>query len=199
MYLFPVTGIHSIRVNWEAEPGGSIASVTAFSLVAFLILVIACLNFINLSTARASKRAKEVGIRKTIGAAQHQLRRQFIHESLLLTFVSLGLAFVLGEFSVRAVNRLFSGDLTLAPLFEPLNLAVIIAAAVVLGILAGLYPAFYMTVQPAGVAGEVRSEGEVPFPQEHGGHPIRRHDRHHDRDVHRVQAIALHPNALLGL
>jgi putative ABC transport system permease protein len=160
MYLFPITGIHlHPSVNWEAEPGGSIASVTAFSLVAVLILVIACLNFINLSTARASKRAKEVGIRKTIGAGEHQLRRQFIHESLILTFVSLGLAFVLGEFSVRAVNRLFSGDLTLAPLFEPLNLAVIIAAAVVLGILAGLYPAFYMTrFKPAGVLrGEVRS------------------------------------------
>jgi len=160
MYLFPVTGIHlQPSVNWEAEPGGSIASVTAFSLVAILILAIACLNFINLSTARASKRAKEVGIRKTIGAAQHQLRRQFIHESLLLTFVSLGLAFVLGEFSVRAVNRIFSGDLSLAPLFEPLNLAVIVAATVVLGILAGLYPAFYLTrFKPAGVLrGELRS------------------------------------------
>jgi putative ABC transport system permease protein len=160
MYLYPVTGIHlHPSVNWEAEPGGSIASVNAFSLVALLILVIACLNFVNLSTARASKRAKEVGIRKTIGAAEHQLRRQFIHESLLLTFVSLGLAFILGEFSVRAVNRVFSGNLSFAPLFEPLNLAVVVAATVVLGILAGLYPAFYMTrFKPAGVLrGELRS------------------------------------------
>jgi len=160
MYLFPVTGIHlHPSVNWEAEPGGSIASVYAFSLAAALVLAIACLNFINLSTARASKRAKEVGIRKTIGAAQHQLRRQFIHESLLLTFVSLGLAFLLGEFSVRAVNRVFSGNLSLAPLFEPLNLAVIVAATVVLGILAGLYPAFYLTrFKPAGVLrGDIRS------------------------------------------
>ena len=160
MYLFPVTGIHlRPSVNWEAEPGGSISSVTAFSLVAVLILVIACLNFINLSTARASKRAKEVGIRKTIGAAQHQLRRQFIHESLMLTFVSLGLAFVFGEFSVRAVNSIFSENLSMSPLFEPLNLAVIVAATVVLGILAGLYPAFYLTrFKPAGVLrGELHS------------------------------------------
>ncbi len=160
MYLFPVTRIHlRPSVNWEAEPGGSIASVTAFSLAAGLVLVIACLNFINLSTARASKRAKEVGIRKTIGAARHQLRRQFIHESLLLTFVSLSLAFLLGEFAVRAVNRIFSGNLSLAPLFEPLNLAVVVAAAVVLGILAGLYPAFYLArFRPAGVLrGEVHS------------------------------------------
>ena len=160
MYLYPVTGIHlNPSANWEAEPGGSIASVYAFSLAAALVLAIACLNFINLSTARASKRAKEVGIRKTIGAAQHQLRRQFIHESLLLTFVSLGLAFLLGEFSVRAVNRVFSGNLSLAPLFEPLNLAVIVAATFVLGILAGLYPAFYLTrFKPAGVLrGDIRS------------------------------------------
>jgi putative ABC transport system permease protein len=160
MYLFPVTDIHLYpSVNWEAEPGGSIASVTAFSLAAALVLIIACLNFINLSTARASKRAKEVGIRKTIGAAEPQLRRQFICESLMLTFVSLGLAFVLGEFSVRAINRIFPGDLSLAPLFEPLNLAVIAAATVVLGVLAGLYPAFYLTrFKPAGVLrGELRS------------------------------------------
>jgi len=160
MRLFPVTAIHlHPSANWEAEPGGSIASVTVFSLAAALVLIIAALNFINLSTAGAGKRAKEVGIRKTIGAAPSQLRRQFIQESLLLTFVSLGLAFVLGEFAVRAVNRIFSGNLSLAPLFEPLNLAVVVAAAVILGVLAGLYPAFYLTrFKPAGVLrGDVRS------------------------------------------
>jgi putative ABC transport system permease protein len=146
MYLFPITGIHlRPSVNWEPEPGGSVASVAAFSLAAVLVLIIACLNFINLSTARASKRAKEVGIRKTIGAAGHQLRRQFLHESIILTFVSLGLALLLGEFAIRAVNRFFAGDLSLAPLAEPLNLIIIIAATLVLGILAGLYPAFYLT------------------------------------------------------
>lgn len=153
MYLYPLTGIHlHPSVNWEAEPGGSIASVYAFSLAAILILIIACLNFINLSTARAGKRAKEVGLRKTIGAGNQQLRRQFIQESLMLTFISLSLAFVLGELSVRAVNRIFSGNLSMSLLFEPLNLAVIVAAAVALGILAGLYPAFYLTrFEPAGV------------------------------------------------
>jgi len=146
MQLFPLTDIHlHPSVNWEAEPGGSIASVYVFSLVAILILIIACLNFINLSTARAGKRAKEVGLRKTIGAGKHQLRRQFIHESLMLTFIALGLAFVLGELSVRAFNRIFTENLSLSPLFEPRNLAVIIAAAFTVGILAGLYPAFYLT------------------------------------------------------
>jgi len=153
MYLYPLTGVHlHPSANWEAEPGGSVASVYAFSLVAILILIIACLNFINLSTARAGKRAKEVGIRKTIGAAERQLRRQFIHESLMLTFISLALALVFGELSVRAVNKIFSGNLSMSVLFEPLNLAVIVVAAVALGILAGLYPAFYMTrFEPAGV------------------------------------------------
>jgi putative ABC transport system permease protein len=153
LYLFPLTGIHLYpSVNWEAEPGGSIASVYAFSLAAILILILACLNFINLSTARAGKRAKEVGLRKTIGAGKNQLRRQFVQESLILTFISLILAFALGELSIRAVNRIFSGNLSFSPLFEPGNLAVIVAAAVVVGILAGLYPAFYMTrFEPAGV------------------------------------------------
>jgi putative ABC transport system permease protein len=153
MQLFPLTDIHlHPSVNWEAEPGGSIVSVYAFSIVAILILVIACLNFINLSTARAGKRAKEVGLRKTIGAGKHQLRRQFIHESLMLTSIALGLAFVLCELSVRALNRFFFGNLSLSPLFEPRNLAVVVAAAIAVGILAGFYPAFYLTrFEPAGM------------------------------------------------
>ena len=153
MRLFPLTDIHlRPSVNWEAEPGGSVLSVYAFSLVAVLILIIACLNFVNLSTARAGKRAKEVGLRKTIGAGKGRLRRQFIHESLILTFIALGIAFVLSELFVRAYNRIFAGNLSLSPLITPENLAVIVAAAFAVGILAGLYPAFYLArFEPAEV------------------------------------------------
>ncbi len=153
MQLFPLTDIHlRPSVNWEAEPGGSVLSVYAFSLVAVLILIIACLNFINLSTARARKRAKEVGLRKTIGAGTRQIRRQFIHESLALTLIALGLAFILNELFVRAYNRIFSGNLSLSPLYDPRNLVLILAAALAVGILAGLYPAFYLSkFEPAGV------------------------------------------------
>lgn len=167
MRLFPLTGIHlQPSVNWEAEPGGSRLAVYAFSLIAVLILVIAGLNFVNLSTARAGSRAKEVGLRKTIGAGNLQLRMQFIQESLMLTFLSLGLAFLLVELSVRAFNRIFSGNLSWAPLFAPRNLAVIIAAAFLVGLLAGLYPAFYLTrFQPAGVlkGGPVRGKAKSRF------------------------------------
>jgi putative ABC transport system permease protein len=152
MVLFPLTGIHlRPSVNWEAEPGGSILSVTAFSLAAALILIIACLNFVNLSTARASRRAKEVGLRKTLGARQGQLRWLFLNESLMFTFIALGSAFAFSELFIRAYNRIFSGDLALAPLLEPRSLIVIGAAAFAVGILAGLYPAFYLTrFEPAG-------------------------------------------------
>jgi len=153
MHLFPLTDIHlQPSINWEAEPGGSVLSVYAFSLVAVLILIIACLNFINLSTARARKRAKEVGLRKTIGAGTRQLRRQFIHESLALTLIALGLAFILNELFILAYNRIFSGNLSLSQLYDPRNLAFILAAAFAVGILAGLYPAFYLAkFEPAGV------------------------------------------------
>jgi putative ABC transport system permease protein len=79
MHLFPIKNIHlHPSPDWEVEPGGNIASVYLFSCIAILILIIACLNFVNLSTARASKRAKEVSLRKTVGAEKRQLRVQFI-------------------------------------------------------------------------------------------------------------------------
>ncbi|KAA3657040.1 MAG: ABC transporter permease, partial [Calditrichaeota bacterium] len=93
MVLMPITHIHlHPSSNWEIQPGGNAASVFIFSSIALLILIIACINFINLSTARANKRAKEVGLRKSVGARNFQLQVQFILESILLSVISLVIA-----------------------------------------------------------------------------------------------------------
>jgi len=108
MHLFPITSIHlHPSENWEIEAGGNMASVYIFSLVALLILIIACINFVNLSTARSSKRALEVSLRKTVGAGQMQLRGQFIQESMLLAFLALLLALVLDMLLIPAYEQIF--------------------------------------------------------------------------------------------
>jgi len=165
LHLFPIVDIHLYpSINWEVEAGGSILSIYIFSSVAVLILVIACLNFVNLSTARANKRAKEVSLRKTVGAYKYQLRGQFIQESVLLAFVSLGLALALNSLFVNIYNGMFSENLSLSLLLQPKNLVFLIGATLLVGVLAGLYPAFYLTrFEPAQVirgslpAGSIKS------------------------------------------
>ncbi len=146
MHLFPIRDIHlHPSINWEVEPEGNILSIYIFSSIALLILIIACMNFVNLSTARASKRAKEVSLRKTIGAQKHQLRGQFIQESVLLAFVSLALGFVLSSVLIQAFNRLFAESLSLYSLLQLKNLFILVGATLAVGVLAGLYPAYYLT------------------------------------------------------
>jgi putative ABC transport system permease protein len=153
MHLFPITDIHlHPSANWEVEAGGSILSVYIFSSIAVLILIIACLNFVNLSTARANKRAKEVSLRKTVGADKSQLRGQFIQESVLLAFVSLGIALLMSSMFIQAYNGVFSENLSLSVFLHPLKMLSLVGATFLVGVLAGLYPAFYLTrFEPAQV------------------------------------------------
>jgi putative ABC transport system permease protein len=146
IHLFPITDIHLYPAeNWELEPGGSIQSVYIFSTIAVLILVLACINFINLSTARAKKRAKEVGLRKTVGAGKKQLRAQFIQESTLSALLSLALALVLCALFIPLFNQLFSVELSLSLLFQLKNVLIIFAITLLAGFFSGLYPALYLT------------------------------------------------------
>jgi putative ABC transport system permease protein len=153
MHLFPIIDIHlHPSPNWEVEAGGSILSVYIFSSIAVLILIIACLNFVNLSTARANKRAKEVSLRKTVGADKSQLRGQFIQESVLLAFVSLGIALLMNSMFIQAYNRIFAENLSLSVFLQPQKLIFLVGATFLVGVLAGLYPAFYLTrFEPAQV------------------------------------------------
>jgi putative ABC transport system permease protein len=115
-----------------------------FSIIAIVILVIACINFMNLSTARSAERAREVGIRKTVGAGRFQLAGQFLGESILLSVMALIIAIIIVKISLPVINNLSQRQLELPLTDLPLLLS-ILAASIVVGIFAGLYPAGYLS------------------------------------------------------
>lgn len=131
--------------------GGRIEYVWMFSVVAAFILVIACINFMNLSTARASRKAKEVGIKKSIGAQRRSLVIQFLSESMITTVISVLLSIGLVWLLLPQLNLVFDKRITL-DLTNPQLLAAIAIVVVVTGLFAGSYPALYLSgFQPAAV------------------------------------------------
>lgn len=117
-----------------------------FSIVGVFILIIAGLNFMNLTTARASHRWKEIGVRKSVGARKLQLFIQFIFESTLMAFLALVLAITIDALLLPLINNLIDRDLSLLTLVnEPKNLGYLLALTLGLGLMTGIYPAFYMT------------------------------------------------------
>ena len=142
--------LHSAGVSWEIVPQGDIRYVYVFSTIAVLILLIACINFINLSTARASKRSKEVGMRKVVGAHRSQLIQQFLSESFLISFLALLVGFVLIVLALPVLNELTGKTLGLSAIRAHwLGLLVLV---LLVGLLAGSYPAFALSrFQPATV------------------------------------------------
>src|SRR4029079_11848298 len=105
--LQPLTDIHlNSNTTTEFEPGGNQMYVYIFAGVAIFMLIVACINFINLSTAGASKRAKEVGVRKVSGSGKFQLISQFLSESILITFFALFIAFALVQLALPAFNNI---------------------------------------------------------------------------------------------
>ncbi len=144
--LIPLLDIHlHPALEFEIEPQGSLSSVYIFSFIAVLILIIACINFMNLSTARANKRAKEVGVRKTVGANKRQLQGQFLGESVLFAFLALLLAVVLIRLFIPVFNLISGKLLSMGTLFHAGNLFILIGITLAAGLLAGLYPSFYLT------------------------------------------------------
>jgi len=142
--LQPLTDIHlHSNSNYEFEPGGDIKYVYIFSAIALFVLLIACINFINLSTASASKRAKEVGVRKVMGSDKTELVKQFMLESVLLTFVALFIAFLLVQLALPVFNQLSGKSLSLGYAIKPW--AAFLGLGLLVGILAGIYPAFYLS------------------------------------------------------
>jgi putative ABC transport system permease protein len=122
------------------------AYLDVFTIVGIFILLIAGVNFMNLTTARASHRWKEIGVRKTVGAKKMQLFFQFIFESMVLAFLSLLLAGLINLLAIPLINNVIGRQLTLLPLItEPVNLVYLVLLATGLGILTGIYPSFYMT------------------------------------------------------
>ena len=143
--LQPLTSIHlHSKLEKEFSPNGNIAYVYIFSGVALFILLIAGFNFINISSAQAFKRMKEVGIRKTVGAERSQVIIQFLLETLILTLLAAGLAVLLLIFFLPMYNSMTGLALTLSQLFNPVNIAVGMAIVLLISFLAGIYPALFM-------------------------------------------------------
>ncbi len=166
IYLQPLADIHLSPVNYTADASikGNKQYVTIFSMVAFFILIIACINFMNLSTARSAKRAKEVGLRKTVGARKPQLIFQFIAESIMVAFLSALISILLVDLLLPTFNNLSGKSLDLN-LFQSLDSILIyagalVAVSIVTGFLAGSYPAFFLSsFKPAGMLKSHASRG----------------------------------------
>ena len=146
LYLQPLKDIHlHSDLNLELEPVSDIRYVYLFSVVAIFMLLIACINFMNLSTAGASKRAREVGIRKVLGSLKGQLVRQFLLESLLLTTFAFLLSLALVFWTLPFFNKLSGKNLSLNLLSNPWLLPGLLLFTLVTGLLAGSYPAFFLS------------------------------------------------------
>ncbi|MEZ5198583.1 MAG: ABC transporter permease, partial [Bacteroidales bacterium] len=146
VFLQPITSIylHS-NILHELKTNSDVSKVYIFSAVAILILVIACINFINLSTARSAKRSLEVGVRKVFGANKGMLFRQFILESVIIVFISLVLALILFDLALPAFNGLTGNNFTMGLLFNWNFIFFIVAIVLLVGFLAGSYPALYLS------------------------------------------------------
>lgn len=144
--IMPITDIHlhSDRIV-ELGVNGSIQYVYIFGAVALFILLIACINFMNLSTARSASRAKEVGIRKVLGTEKKYLIRQFLAESTLTSFIALLLAILGAWLALNWFNNLAGKEFHITDLLQPGFLLFLLALPVAVGLVAGSYPAFFLS------------------------------------------------------
>ncbi|HCW08239.1 MAG TPA: hypothetical protein DGG95_12835 [Cytophagales bacterium] len=145
-YTTKLTDIHLKSTSQgDIEPGGNMMYIYFFGGIGIFILVIACINFMNLSTAQSAGRAKEVGLRKTLGSLRGQMIGQFLAESLLYSLFSILLAIALCWLLLPAFNMLSGKQLVFTDLQNPIFIGGIIALLIFVGLTAGSYPAFYLT------------------------------------------------------
>ncbi len=144
--LQPLTRIHlHSQINFEISANSDIRYIYLFSSIAFLILIIACINYMNLATARSAKRTREVGMRKVVGAQRKQLIGQFLGESTLLTLLALIIAIVMAVALLPAFNRFIEREILFNPLQNLGLLTGILGTVVCVGLAAGSYPALYIS------------------------------------------------------
>jgi len=146
-HLMPVADIHLHASDhaWDIAIRGNAQTVYILSGTAAFILIIAILNFINLSTARAVARVKEVGVRKVVGAFRSQLIYQFISESAIVSFIALLIGGTAAELLLPALNSFAEKNIPYGIFLDPLMVIALLGAAIVVGVLAGAYPAFYIS------------------------------------------------------
>lgn len=149
----PITDIHlHSNLQWEPEELGSMSYIWIFGAVAFFMLLIACINYMNLTTARSARRAKEIGIRKVTGSSKKQLVLQFLSESLLTSFTAVLLSVLLVFLLLPVFNGISGKAFTLHTLLQPSNIFLLLGIILFTGLLGGSYPAFYLSsFKPVGI------------------------------------------------
>ncbi|MCX6555988.1 MAG: ABC transporter permease, partial [Candidatus Aminicenantes bacterium] len=148
----------------DIQPQNSITYVLIFSAIGFLILLIACFNYVNLLTANATTRAKEIAIRKVAGASRNHLAMQFIGESFIVLFMALIIALVFVAMFLPVFNALSGKVLSFASLVQVSTILEILAIVMVTGVLAGSYPAFFLSAfQPAKMLKAYTNTGKAKF------------------------------------
>jgi putative ABC transport system permease protein len=149
LFVLPLKDVHAnsadIGLDYINYQKFDRKSTNLFAIIALIVLIIACVNFINLSTARSEERAKEVGIRKSIGAYRFQLAVQFLGETVLISFLALVLAVVLVELALPYINNLSERDITLPLFSSPGFILTIFGGTVLIGLISGIYPAIYLS------------------------------------------------------
>jgi len=159
LYLQPLERVHLHSAHIIGGSGGDIRFVSLFSIIALFILLMACINFMNLTTARSSRRAREVGMRKVVGARKHELVTQFFGESFLLAVLSLVLALSLVSLALPAFNDITGKRLLLDILKNPTAVLGILAITLFTGLVAGGYPAVILaSIRPSHML-KTRSRG----------------------------------------
>ncbi|AWW00009.1 ABC transporter permease [Arcticibacterium luteifluviistationis] len=144
--VIPITDIHlKSTLKYEPEPLGNINYVYTFSTIAILLLLIACINYMNLTTARSARRAKEIGIRKVSGSVQSQLVAQFLTESMLLSFISFALSMVLIAVLLPSFNEISGKSFSFSFILQPLTLLYTLGIVLFAGFIGGSYPAFFLS------------------------------------------------------
>lgn len=170
VFLQPLDEIHLHSSNfvYDNAKRGNITYVKALTFIAIFILLIACFNFINLATAKSMQRAKEVGVRKTIGADRKQLILQFIGETVFLTIISIMISLALTALLLPWLNEFTGKTISYSVFTDPVILLVFLLLTIIVGILAGLYPALVLSnfrpvkVLKGSAAGD-QEPGKIPF------------------------------------
>ena len=163
--LFPLTDIHLYSDKMgELGANGDIKYVWIFSLISFFILLLASINFMNLSTARSAIRAKEIGVRKVVGARRSSIIQQFLGESLIVTALAMLLAGIAVYLFLPYFNELAGKEMNFSNLNTPLFYTTVLVSLLVVGLAAGSYPAFFLSkYQPIKVLkGVIRNENSKP-------------------------------------
>ena len=179
--------------------GNDRRTIVTFTIIAFLILGMACVNFTNLATARASQRAREVALRKVLGANRQQLIVQFMAESVLIAGIAMLLALAMVELLLPALSAFLDADLRMRYLGWDGMLLPILGLTLLVGAAGGIYPAFYLSrFQPAQVLKANKSSAEAAgsgrLAQRAGDRPVRGLDRPHHLHRGRLRADRLCPH-----